>query len=189
MFEKWAVAAANKIKEANPDETAPHDVLVFGFTILFNLFFTFFILLLLGFLFHIPFLVVQIFFSFIIVRILTGGSHFDQSLACSFVSIIFILLIIWLPISFASICLYFVLTVILILKYAPYYEAHQVVHSKAWEQKKKMFALLWVTFTFIFYFLTGLYGFVLGAILQALLLTPVSISVTHKLNTIFQKRW
>ena len=185
MFEKWAILAADKMKKVNPEETAPHDVLVFGFTILFNLFFTFLILLIASFLLNITLLALQIFFSFMILRILTGGAHFDESLLCSLSSIIFILLIAFIPVHSPLIHIYFITTVVLIIFFAPYYERDQVVHSKQWEQKKKPVALLWVTLCYLFYHLSGASGFLIGALLQAFLLTPVSIRVTHKLNKLF----
>nr|WP_025027086.1 accessory gene regulator B family protein [Caldalkalibacillus mannanilyticus] len=99
MFEKWAVAFADHIKKTNPDETEPHDVLVFGFTILFNLMFTFFFVFLLGWILGVPLLSLQVAVSFTLLRILTGGAHLDQSLACSITSLILVLTFVWLPAS------------------------------------------------------------------------------------------
>lgn len=182
MFEKWAVALADQIKKINPEETEPHDVLVFGFTILLNLLFTFLLLLIAGWLIGAPLLTVEVTLSFMILRILTGGAHLDRSIACSITTMILVLTFVWLPVSPVLLFCYFVVSLILIVRFAPYYEPHQVKHSEQWEQKKKRTAILWVILAFIIYYFFSIPGFVFGAVLQALLLTPVGIRFTHKLN-------
>lgn len=187
MFEKWAVAAANYIKQANPEETEPHDVLVFGFTILFNILFSLTILLLIGWALGSAWLILQIALSFMIVRIFTGGAHLDHSLGCAIVSISYILLAMLLPTSPLFMYIYFGFSLLLILYYAPYYEPHQLKHSPEWERKKKTVATLWVIISLIIYQLLLQPGVLLGALLQALSLTPGGITITHKLNRLFLK--
>lgn len=137
MFEKWAVALADQIKKINPEETEPHDVLVFGFTILFNLLFTFLLLLIVGWIIGVPLLTVEVTLSFMILRILTGGAHLDRSIACSITSSLLVLTFVWLPVSPILLFCYFVVSLLLIARFAPYYEPHQIKHSKQWEQKKE----------------------------------------------------
>ncbi|MBE3571183.1 MAG: accessory gene regulator B family protein [Bacillales bacterium] len=187
MFEKWAVALADQIKKINPEETEPHDVLVFGFTILFNLLFTFLLLLIVGWIIGVPLLTVEVALSFMILRILTGGAHLDRSIACSITSSILVLAFVWLPVSPILLFCYFVVSLLLIARFAPYYEPHQIKHSKQWEQKKKRASILWVIFTFIIYYIFSSPGFVFGALLQALLLTPAGIKFIHKLNNFTMK--
>ncbi len=184
MFEEWAIIVANQLKKINPEETEPHDVLVFGFTIFFNLLFTSLLIILLGWLLGVLLLAIQVMVSFILLRILTGGAHLDQSLACSLTSLSLIGAFVWLPSSPLFVFSYFAISIVLVLIYAPYYETHQVQHSKAWEQKKKRIAILWVMITLLIYQLFAQSGFVFGALLQALLLTPAGVTVIHKLNTI-----
>ncbi|MEJ9150713.1 accessory gene regulator ArgB-like protein [Bacillus smithii] len=187
MFEKWAVALADQIKKINPEETEPHDVLVFGFTILFNLLFTFLLLLIVGWIIGVPLLTVEVTLSFMILRILTGGAHLDRSIACSITSSLLVLTFVWLPVSPILLFCYFVASLLLIARFAPYYEPHQIKHSKQWEQKKKRAAILWVIFTFVIYYIFSSPGFVFGALLQALLLTPAGIKFIHKLNNFTMK--
>lgn len=187
MFEKWAIAFADIIKKANPEETEPHDVLVFGFTILFNLFFTTLLILSFGWILGVPFLTLQVMVSFMVVRLLTGGAHLDQSLACSITSLLFVLVFVIIPTSPILVGCYFLITLLLIFKYAPYYEPHQVKHSIEWERKKKTLAILWVIFSVVMYYIFKLEGLILGSLLQALLVTPAGIKFTHKLNRILTK--
>lgn len=184
MFEKWAMFAAEQIKAANPEETAPMDVLVFGLTIMFNIIFTVTIIMGIGWLLGVPSLLAQITISFMLARILTGGAHLDRSLACSLTSISLIILASLLPVTPFLIYAYVCLSLILLLRFAPYYEADQLRHSQAWENKKKATAILWVLFTLAAYRFLGMEGLVLGVFLQALLLTPAGIAVTHKLNNL-----
>ncbi|WP_100405820.1 accessory gene regulator ArgB-like protein [Bacillus solitudinis] len=187
MFERWALVFADFIKKANPDETEPHDVLVFGFTILFNLLFTFTLIIMSGWLLDIPFLTLQVAFSFMLLRILTGGAHLEHSLACSLTSFSLLFVFVWLPVSNILITIYITIILINLLCFAPYYETHQVKHSAKWERKKKLVALLWVLISLVIYFLYDQTGLVIGALLQALLLTPAGIKLTHKLNTFSSK--
>ncbi|MDQ0340091.1 accessory gene regulator B [Caldalkalibacillus uzonensis] len=187
MFEKWAVTAADYIKKANPEETEPHDVLVFGFTILFNVLFTLFLLFCIGWLLEVPFLVLQVALSFMIVRILTGGAHLDHSLACSLASILYILVSLLLPINDLLMNSYFAATILLLLRYAPYYEPHQLKHSQQWERKKKLLAIIWVIISIVLYHFFLQPGLLFGALLQALSLTPAGINLTHMLNTMLAK--
>ncbi|WP_141432626.1 accessory gene regulator ArgB-like protein [Bacillus sp. 03113] len=182
MFEKWAILLANRIKEINPEETAPHDVLVFGFTIILNLLFTFFLLFFTGWLLGKPFIIVQVTLSFLLLRMLTGGSHLTASLACSIMSLLFILSISYLPINTPLIITYSVLSFFFLLQYAPFYESHQVIHSKEWERKKKLLSLFLIFIASGLYFIFHLPGFVLGAFLQSLLLTPIGINFIYFLD-------
>ncbi|MCM3716159.1 accessory gene regulator B family protein [Alkalihalobacillus oceani] len=187
MIEHWATLAASKIKNMNPEETAPHDVLVFGFTILINLFITFSLILLAGFLFGKTWLAFQVALSFMVIRILTGGAHLDRSLACSINSLCLVVLFLWLPITNALILVYAAVAFLLIIRFAPYYEPHQMKHSAEWEAKKKKAALACIVLFPVLFFTLQTPGFVTGALLQALLLTPFGISATHKLNTFTNK--
>ena len=187
MFEKWAETLAVKIKQFNPEETAPVDVLIFGLTIMLNLLFTISLIMIVGLVLGVPWLMAQITISFTLLRILTGGAHLDRSLACSLTSMSFIILIALLPNTKVLVSLYFLLSFLLLLRYAPYYEEHQLVHSKQWEQKKKVIASLWVFTAMVLFHLFDQHGFILGALLQTFLLTPVGINLTHNLNTITSK--
>lgn len=187
MFEKWAIAAANQLKKVNPEETEPHDVLVFGFTILFNLLFTFTLIIILGAFLGVPLVALQVTLSFMLLRILTGGAHLEQSLACSITSIILIFAFVWFPHSPMFIYSYFIVSILILILFAPYYEPHQVKHSKQWEKKKKALALLWTSAAMLIYFFFQQPGFLLGTFLQALMLTPVGITLTHMLNTMTMK--
>ncbi|MET3505407.1 accessory gene regulator ArgB-like protein [Halalkalibacter oceani] len=187
MIEKWAIIAANKIKQMNPEETAPHDVLVFGFTIFINLFITFSLIIVAGFLLGKPLLSLQIAVGFMTLRILTGGAHLDRSLACSINSLCLVVLFLWLPITNGLILVYAAIALLLIVRFAPYYEPHQMKHSAEWEAKKKKAAIGCVGLSLILFFTLQTPGFVTGALLQALLLTPFGISATHKLNTFTNK--
>lgn len=184
MFEKWAIAFADQIKRANPEETAPHDVLVFGFTIIFNLLFTVLLIMVVGWILDAYFLILQVGLSFMILRILTGGAHLHQSLACSITSLLLLAAIIWVPEKNIYIYCYWLFSLLLILKFAPYYEEHQLKHSAQWERKKKIFALVWLLLALIFYLYLGQAGFIFGALLQALLLTPMGIKSIHALDHI-----
>lgn len=187
MFEKWAIAFATKIKEANPEETEPLDVLVFGFTIMFNLLFTFCLIMLTGWMIGMPLVVLQVFLSFMLIRILTGGNHLDQSLACSIMSFLLVFIFIWLPVSPILIAIYFIISLFCIIRYAPYYEADQVKHSKEWEQKKKRTAIIWIFVSLSIYLLFSQPGFLFGVLLQALLLTPAGLAITGKINMFITK--
>ncbi|MBO0996039.1 accessory gene regulator ArgB-like protein [Bacillus sp. SD088] len=182
MFEKWAIAFADRIKRANPEETAPHDVLVFGFTIIFNLLFTVLLIMVVGWLLNAYFLILQVGLSFMILRILTGGAHLHQSLACSITSLLLLATIIWVPEKDTYIFGYWLLSLFLIIKFAPYYEEHQLKHSAQWERKKKISALVWLLLALCFYLYFGHTGFIFGALLQALLLTPMGIKFIHSLD-------
>ncbi|MBU8908749.1 accessory gene regulator ArgB-like protein [Desertibacillus haloalkaliphilus] len=184
MFERWAMACADHIKKSNPDETEPHDILVFGFTIVINLLFTFLLALVLGALLGVLALTLQVILSFMLLRVLTGGAHLESSLACSIASLFLISAFVWLPVSPWLMYVYFISTIILIVLYAPYYEPHQVQHSTEWERKKKYAAIGSVCMGMLIYLLFGQPGFVFGSLLQALLLTPASITLTYKLNTL-----
>lgn len=187
MIENMAVAAANKIKKINPDETAPHDVLVFGLTILINLMITFFLIAITGFILGKLALAMQVTLSFIIVRILTGGAHLDRSFACSINSLCLVIAILWIPISTELVLAYMIITILFLLRFAPYYEPHQMKHSEQWERKKKSLALIWVFISLTLYILFDIPGFLIGSFLQAILLTPFAIKFTHKLNSIISK--
>lgn len=187
MIEKWAIIAANKIKHMNPEETAPHDVLVFGFTIFINLFITFSLIIIAGFLFGKPLLSLQIAVGFMTLRILTGGAHLDRSLACSINSLCLVALFLWLPVTNTLILIYAAISLLLIIRFAPYYEPHQMKHSAEWEAKKKKAALACIVLSPVLFFTLQTPGFVTGALLQALLLTPIGIAATHKLNTFTNK--
>ncbi|MGO4890614.1 accessory gene regulator ArgB-like protein [Anaerobacillus sp. MEB173] len=187
MFEKWAIVFANQIKKSNPDETEQHDVLVFGFTILFNLLFTFVLVLVFGALLGALGLLLQVTISFMLLRVLTGGAHFDDSLTCSIMTLALVIAFILLPSFPLLMYVYFIITIGLLLLYAPYYEPHQLQHSKEWERKKKYAAILCVCISMVIYQLFGQPGFVFGSLLQALLLTPVSINCTYKFNTALKK--
>ncbi|MCD8502417.1 MAG: accessory gene regulator B family protein [Bacillaceae bacterium] len=187
MFERWAVIFAHKVKEANPEETEPHDVLVFGFTILFNLFFTSFLILLFGWILGVGLLTLQVMVSFMFIRLLTGGAHLDHSLACSITSLIIITIFVRLSVNTSLVTMYFMITLIFLLRYAPYYEPHQLKHSKDWERKKKVVAILWVVLSGIAFYFFNVSGFVIGALIQSLLVTPIGIGLTHKLNKFLPK--
>ncbi|MBP3040541.1 accessory gene regulator B family protein [Bacillaceae bacterium Marseille-Q3522] len=182
MFEKWAVSFATLIKKMNPEETEPIDVLVFGFTIVFNLLFTFTAIFIIAWFLGVPWTAMQVAVSFMLLRILTGGAHLDRSLACSLISTTLIILCVFLPVSTLSITIYFVITLLLLIRFAPYYEVHQLQHSLQWEQKKKRLALLCSVFALLLYVIFSLPGFVFGGMLQALLLTPPGIHFMHRLN-------
>jgi|GEM_PF-3148427 len=182
MFEKWAISFANYIKQVNPEETEPHDVLVYGFTILFNLLFTFLCIFSIGWALGVPFLAVQVAVSFTILRILTGGAHLDQSLACSLTSFVLIFLFILLPQDPYIIWGTGIIGFLFILMFAPYYEEHQLKHSKKWEMKKKLVAVLWVIAAFTMYMLFSHQGYLSGVFLQGLMLTPYGIKITHRFN-------
>ncbi|MEK3889896.1 accessory gene regulator ArgB-like protein [Bacillus sp. FSL K6-3431] len=187
MFEKWAITLANQIKKMNPEETAPHDVLVFGFTILFNLVSTIILLIVTGWLLGIFLITLQVGLSFMILRMLSGGAHLDHSLACSITSLIVIVACAWLPASPSMVYSYIVISIVLVLRYAPYYEKHQMKHSLLWERKKKRAAIIWLALSLVIYEYFGQPGFVFGAFLQAGLLTPIGITFIHKLNAIVMK--
>ncbi len=184
MFEFLASTTATKLKQINPDETAPHDVLVFGFTIFFNLLFTFLCLIVFGVLLGVFGTVIQVGFAFMLVRILTGGAHLDASLPCSLMSTTFILLFTYMPTNSFFIYGAFILTLIALFRYAPYYEDHQVKHSDEWERKKKRAAFGAVIIYMLAFMLFHHAAFIHGAFLQALLLTPAGIMFTHKLNVL-----
>ncbi|MBP1915912.1 accessory gene regulator B [Lederbergia galactosidilyticus] len=184
MFEKWAVVFADRLKRVNPQETAPHDVLVFGFTIIFNLLFTILLIMVVGWILNAYILILQVGLSFMILRILTGGAHLQQSLACSITSLLLLTTIIWIPGKEIYIFFYWVLSLFLILKFAPYYEEHQLKHSAQWERKKKIFAFVWLLIALCFYLYLEQEGFIIGAFLQALLLTPIGIKSIRGLDHI-----
>ncbi|WP_416147418.1 accessory gene regulator ArgB-like protein [Salipaludibacillus sp. HK11] len=187
VIDKLAKITAIRIKEANPEETEPLDVLIFGFTVIYNLIITWILIFLLGWLLGIFWLTIQVALSFMFMRMLTGGAHLQQSFACSLVTVVLICSVVFLPSSSMFIYAYFSLSLILLSIFAPFYERHQLVHSKQWEQKKKRFAMLWVIFSLFIYVLTDEVGFVLGVLLQAVMLTPPGIVFTHALNSFSQK--
>ncbi|MCJ7842446.1 accessory gene regulator B family protein [Lederbergia sp. NSJ-179] len=187
MFEKWAIAFADQIKKANPEETAPQDVLVFGFTIIFNLLFTLLLVMVAGWLLDATFIILQIGISFMILRILSGGAHLNQSLTCSIASLLLMVALLWLPQKDIYVYSYWFISLLLILKFAPYYEEHQLKHSAQWERKKKAFALVWLLISLLFSVYFGQTGFVSGALLQAVLLTPMGIKSIHTLDHIVSK--
>jgi len=187
MIEQWAISTATKIRSLNPEETAPQDVLVFGLTILLNLFFTCTLILLTSLFLGKTMLAIQVTLSFMVLRILTGGAHLDRSLACSLNSLCLILVFLYIPVSSTLMILYAIVSLVLMLRYAPYYEAHQLRHSEQWETKKKRAALGWVLLAVVLYYVGQAPGFLLGSLLQAVLLTPLGISCTHKLNTLTNK--
>lgn len=187
MFERWAIVFADQLKKVNPEETEPHDVLVFGFTILFNLLFTFLFILIIAIFLGIPFLALQVTLSFMLLRIFTGGPHLEKSLACSITSIVIILAFVFLPHSPVFIFSYFAISMLIIIRYAPYYEPHQLRHSDQWEKKKKRLALIWTGVTVLIYLFFNQNGFLLGTFLQTLMLTPIGIRLTHLLNKVTLK--
>ncbi|GIN70600.1 hypothetical protein J14TS2_10750 [Bacillus sp. J14TS2] len=182
MIEKWAISLANQIKKANPEETAPLDVLVFGFTIIINLLLTGFLIALAGWVLNAFYLILQVGVSFMILRILTGGAHLNQSIACAVTSLILLISMVLLPVNDIYVYSYWLLSLLLILKYAPYYEEHQLKHSAQWEKKKKIFAIVWLTASLAFYLWLGQSGFIFGALLQGILLTPLGIKTIHTLD-------
>ncbi|WP_183040992.1 accessory gene regulator B family protein [Salipaludibacillus neizhouensis] len=187
MFERWAILFADLIKRINPDETDSVEVLVFGFTIIFNLLFTFLLLFITGFLLDHLFILLQVAVSFMVLRMLTGGAHLDHSLACSLTSILIILAFSFFPISSILIYTYLIIIVLLVIIYAPYYEPHQVTHSKEWEFKKKQLAYLWLALSLLFFHFFHQPGLILGALLQSLLLTPYGINFISKINILTLK--
>ncbi|KRG12111.1 hypothetical protein ACA30_20375 [Virgibacillus soli] len=187
MFEKWVIGLANQIKKANPEETAPHDVLVFGFTLIFNLLFTILLIAMAGWVLNAFFLILQVGLSFMILRILTGGAHLNQSVACSLASLLLLIAIILLPINKVYLSFYWLLSLLLILKYAPYYEEHQLKHSAQWEAKKKGLAIVWIVVSLVIYLTLGQTGFIFGGLLQAILLTPIGIKSIHALDQIINR--
>ncbi|WP_088104341.1 accessory gene regulator ArgB-like protein [Halalkalibacter urbisdiaboli] len=187
MIEQFATKAAHKIKNMNPEETAPLDVLIFGFTILLNLVVTLSLILVTSLLLGKMLLAVQITLAFMVLRILTGGAHLDQSFACSLNSVCLVIAFLWLPVSQPFMLGYAALTLLFIISYAPYYEPHQMKHSAKWERKKKRVALVFVVASVGLYYGLAFPGFLIGCFLQALLLTPVGISFTHRLNQLTTK--
>lgn len=184
MFEKWAIQFANLIKRVNPDETDSVEVLVFGFTILFNLSFVFLLLFVTGLLLGYPFYLLQVALSFMVLRMLTGGAHLDNSLACSITSILVIVGVTLLPVFLVLVYMYLIIIILSIIFYAPYYEPHQVIHSKEWELKKKHVAFLWILISLLFFHFFNQPGLILGSLLQSLMLTPYGITLIHQINIV-----
>ncbi len=182
MIENLAIRTANLVKNMNPDETESHDILVFGFTLFYNLFITISLI----FLVSIPLgklsLALQVTIAFMLVRILTGGAHFDRSFVCTLSSLIFIIVALYLPSSPIFIYSVSITSFILIILFSPYYESHQLKHSKQWERKKKVTALLLIIIATLIYSIFGVHGFLTGVFLQSLLITPISVFLFHKLN-------
>lgn len=187
MVEKLAVKTAKKIKQANPEETEPLDVLIFGFTIFYNLLLTWLLILTLGLAAGAFWLAAQIALSFMVLRILTGGAHLDQSFACTSATALLVFSFVFFPESPVFIYTALAVGLVCIVFYAPYYEPHQLVHSQKWERKKKYAAVLWVMISLLIYMLTGMPGFIKGVLLQALMLTPPGIYFTHALNSFTRK--
>ncbi|WP_445488830.1 accessory gene regulator B family protein [Niallia sp. 03133] len=186
MVERYAVVLAGKIKKWNPEDTASQDVLVFGFTIVLNLFITMLLLIAAGFVVGKPFTILVLGISFMIMRILTGGPHLTHAIACSLCSTLLMVFGTLLPTNNFLLIIYTVAAFYLFARYAPYYEKDQVIHSKSWEQKKKNLAL---SFLFIFSLLAIIFHFhffLIGALLQGITIIPLSIKGIHRLNDVLK---
>jgi len=186
VVERYANILANKIKQMNPEETAPKDVLIFGFTIIINLLITLIVLLVFSFLFGKVLEIFIIAFSFMIMRMLTGGPHLNHPLACSICSTLLILAGSYLPTGNTAIFIYALSSVFLYIRYSPYYEKGQVVHAKEWEQKKKTIALLFLFLSFLCSIIFHINYFLIGSFLQAVTLYPLMVGSIHKINLLFK---
>ncbi|WP_248562246.1 accessory gene regulator B family protein [Niallia sp. NCCP-28] len=185
-MERYAIILADKIKRINPEETAPKDILVFGFTIIINLLITLVFLLFFSLLVGKTMEMFMIALSFMIMRMLTGGPHLHHALACSICSTILILIGTYLPDGTTAIFIYALSSLFLYIRYLPYYEKDQVVHSKEWEKKKKRFALLFLFLSFIFSVIFQNNIFLIGAFLQGVTSLPFMIQSIYKINSLLR---
>lgn len=186
MVERYAIVLADKIKQMNPEETAPKDILVFGFTIVMNLVITLVFLLFFSLLVGKTMEMFMIALSFMIMRMLTGGPHLNQALACSICSTIIILIGAYLPDGTRVMFIYAAYSVFLYIKYLPYYEKNQVVHTKEWEQKKKRIALFFLFLSFLCSIIFQMQFFLIGALLQGVTSLPFMIKSIYKINGLFR---
>ncbi|MFT8323182.1 MAG: accessory gene regulator B family protein [Bacillus sp. (in: firmicutes)] len=182
MIERYAVVLAGKIKKWNPEETAPQDVLIFGFTIMLNLFSTMLLLFVAGFIIGKPFEVVAIAVSFMVMRLLTGGPHFNNAIVCSLCSTLLMIVGDYLPITYKTLIFYTIAAVFLFVRYAPFYEPDQVVHTKSWERKKKNLAFCLLGFSSLLAFVFHFHVFLIGVFLQSVTIIPFVIKCIHRLN-------
>ncbi|MED3646667.1 accessory gene regulator B family protein [Halalkalibacterium halodurans] len=188
MLERLALTLAHQVKALNAEETESVEVLTFGFTIILHYLFTLLLVLAVGLLHGEIWLFLQIALSFTFMRVLTGGAHLDHSIGCTLLSVLFITAISWVPFAnnYAWI-LYGISGGLLIWKYAPYYEAHQVVHTEHWERRKKRIAYILIVLFIILAMFMSAQGLVLGVLLQGGLLTPIGLKVTRQLNRFILK--
>ncbi|PKG21727.1 accessory gene regulator B family protein [Niallia nealsonii] len=186
MVERYAVILADKIKKINPEETASKDILIFGFTIMLNILITLVFLLFFSLLVGKTMEMFMIALSFMIMRMLTGGPHLHHALACSICSTILILIGAYLPDGATAIFIYALSSLFLYIRYLPYYEKGQVVHSKEWEQKKKRIAFFFLFLSFLCSITLQLNAFLIGAFLQGVTSLPFMIQSIYKINGLFK---
>ncbi|MGP7817066.1 accessory gene regulator B family protein [Niallia sp. 01092] len=186
MIERYAVVFADKIKKSNPDETAPHDVLVFGFIIVFNIIMTTLLLTAVGFIIGKPFYILAIAFAFMSMRLLTGGPHLNHAFACSLGSTLFMVIGSFLSVHIISVIFYAVCAFYLYIRYAPFYEQDQVVHAISWEKKKKNFALCILFMSSLLAVFFDYPAFLIGAYLQSITIIPFMIKGIHRMNDVLK---
>ncbi|QKS70592.1 accessory gene regulator B family protein [Paenalkalicoccus suaedae] len=179
MVYRLAHAIAIRVKDANPDDTEPIDVLTFGFILMLNLLVTWGLLIGFAIALQEIILIMATGVSFMIIRIFTGGAHFSTAIACTLVSVGFIVGVSFLP---AAPIIYTILAFVCVLSYAPYYEEDQVVHSQAWERKKKLVGVLWIIIASSVALLFDFHALVHGVFLQGVLLTPIGTRLILTLN-------
>ena len=115
LSEKLAIT----IKKANENETASVEVMKFSLILLFNMFFTILLSLILAALFGTVRETVLALFSFMLLRIFSGGFHFKTATACTVASVAIVVIVPLIPIT-DQIAFYLTLAaLILVLKFAP----------------------------------------------------------------------
>jgi accessory gene regulator B len=119
MLDSLANRIAISIKNANPEKTNSVEVLTFALILLINGLTSFAIALFIGALTGKFLLTALAIVSFVLLRFCSGGFHFQSSVTCTWVSSALFIIIPHIPINHTWVQILTVLSLLLILVYAP----------------------------------------------------------------------